>query len=111
MASGMSAAIVSRIGLPLSQVSASGESSRFSSMRSAILFRILARSAGEVLPQASLALCAASSASSMSSACERAISQTVLPVIGRDVVEIAALDRRDPFAADEIVVAGPQRHA
>ena len=41
-----------------------------------------ARSAGAVLPQASFALCAASSASSMSSACERAISQTGLPVIG-----------------------------
>ncbi len=27
-----------------------------------------------------------------------------------DIVEILALDRRDPFAADEIVVALPQRH-
>jgi hypothetical protein len=28
-----------------------------------------------------------------------------------DIVEIAAGDRRHPLAADEILVAGPQRHA
>ena len=28
-----------------------------------------------------------------------------------DIVEIVAVDRRHPFAADEILVAGPQRHA
>ena len=52
------------------------------SMRSAILFRIWARAAGDVRPQASRALCAASSASSMSSAVERAMSQTCWPVMG-----------------------------
>jgi hypothetical protein len=51
-------------------------------MRSAILFRMLARSAGEVLPQASLAAWAASSASSTSSLLERATSQKGWPVIG-----------------------------
>src|SRR5271169_3787584 len=50
MASGMSAAIVSRIGLPLSHVSASAIFSRFASMRSAILLSICARSAGLVRP-------------------------------------------------------------
>ncbi len=82
MASGMSAKVVSRIGLPLSMVSTAASTLRFSSMRSAILLRISARLAGAVLPQASLALWAASSASSMSAACERAIWQTGLPVIG-----------------------------
>ena len=51
-------------------------------MRSAILLRISARSAGLVRPQASLAACAASSAASTSDASERAISQTGWPVIG-----------------------------
>ena len=41
----------------------------------------------------------------MSSAVERAISQSCLPVIGRQIVEILALDRRNPFAADEVVIA------
>jgi len=82
MASGMSAAIVSRIGLPLSMVSTEASTCRFSCMRSAILFRISARFAGAVAPQASFALCAASSASSMSPAWERATWQIGLPVIG-----------------------------
>ena len=82
MASGMSACVVSRIGLPLSQVSASAMRSRFSSIRSAILFRMRARSPAEVRPQASLAACAASSAFSTSCASERATSQMTRPVIG-----------------------------
>ena len=82
MASGMSAAMVSRSGLPLSQVSALASSSRFCSMRSAILLRMLARVVGEALPQAVLAAWAASSASSMSSAVERGTSQNARPVIG-----------------------------
>ena len=51
-------------------------------MRSAILFRMLARSAADVRPQARLAPCAASSAASMSSAVERAISVKAWPVTG-----------------------------
>ncbi len=82
MASGMSAAVVSRIGLPLSQVSATASISRFASMTSAILFRIAARSAVLVLPQEGAALWAASSASSMSSAVPRATSVKALPVTG-----------------------------
>ena len=82
MASGMSAAMVSRIGLPLSQVSARASSSRFSSMRSAMWFRISARSAALARPQASLAAWAASSAASTSVASERAISQSFAPFTG-----------------------------
>ena len=49
---------------------------------SAILLRMRERSATEVLPQASLASWAASSASSTSAADERGTSQSFLPVIG-----------------------------
>ena len=52
------------------------------SIRSAILFRMFARSATEVLPQAGAAAWAASRASSMSSAVDAAISQKVWPVTG-----------------------------
>ena len=84
--------------------------SRLASIRSAILFRMIgtARSA-LVLPQASLAACAASRASSMSSAVERATSQNGLPVTGRDVLEVLPLHRRHPLAADEVVVASVER--
>ena len=51
-------------------------------MRSAILFRMTARSAADVRPQAGAAAWAASSASSMSSAVLRAISQNGLPLTG-----------------------------
>ena len=51
-------------------------------MRSAILLRITARSATEVVPQAGAAAWAASSAFSMSSAVERATSVKILPVTG-----------------------------
>ena len=51
-------------------------------MRSAILSMTLERSATDVLPQASLAAWAASSASSMSAAEERGIEHSRLPVIG-----------------------------
>ncbi|MNR43951.1 hypothetical protein D3C85_1626290 [compost metagenome] len=51
-------------------------------MRSAILFRIRARWATLVLPQASLAAWAASSASSTSAASERAISHRTRPFTG-----------------------------
>ena len=86
-------------------------SRRFSSMRSAILLRIAARSAGEVLPQASLAACAASSASSMSSAVRAGDLAQRLAGDRRQVVEILPAHRRHPFAADEVVVARPQGHA
>ncbi len=51
-------------------------------MRSAIFSRMLARSVGEVAPQASLAACAASSAASTSCALERGIWVKALPVTG-----------------------------
>ena len=82
MASGMSAARVSRIGLPFSQVSATAMAGRFASIRSAIRFRMFARSAAEVRPQAGAAPCAASRARSTSSAVPRATSQKVSPVTG-----------------------------
>ena len=82
MARGTSAARVSRIGLPLSRVSARARSSRFSSILSAILSRMPARSAGEVRPHRFLTAWAASRAFSMSSAEERAISQIGSPLIG-----------------------------
>src|SRR5690606_40676723 len=78
----MSAFRVSRTALPLSQVSATASFSRLASIRSAILSRMLERSVGDVLPQAGAALWAASSASSMSSALERGISQKTSPVTG-----------------------------
>ena len=51
-------------------------------MRSAILLRITARSAAEVLPQAGAAAWAASSAFSISASSDRATSQNVWPVTG-----------------------------
>ena len=78
----MSAARVSRTGLPLSQVSASATAWRLASIRSAILFRITARSATLVLPQASFAAWAASRASSTSAASERATSHRTRPFTG-----------------------------
>jgi hypothetical protein len=78
----MSAASVSRQALPFSQASAIAIDSRLASTRSAILLRMLARSAADVLPQAGAAACAASSAFSMSSAVPRATSVKVSPVTG-----------------------------
>ena len=75
------------------------------SMRSAILLRMSARSASDVRPQAGAAAWAASSAASMSSAVPRATSQNGLAVDRRDVLEVAALLRVDPVAADEVAVA------
>ena len=82
MARGMSAASVSRTGLPFSHDSATAISSRCCSMRSAILLRIRARSVAVVRPQDRAAPCAASSARSTSSASPRATSVNVRPVIG-----------------------------
>ncbi len=82
MASGMSAAMVSRSGLPLSMVSATAICSRLASMRSAIRFRMLARSVVEVRPHAALALCAASSAASMSLLLERGTAVNFWPLMG-----------------------------
>ena len=74
--------MVSRSGLPLSQVSAVAIASRFCSIRSAIFSRMLDRSVAEVRPQASRTLWAASRAASISLASERGTSQTTLPVTG-----------------------------
>ena len=78
----MSAASASRIGLPLSQVSATASAAVCSSIRSAILLRTAARSAGAVLPHAGAAACAASSALSISASSDRATSQNTWPVTG-----------------------------
>ena len=82
MARGRSAAVVSRIGLPLSQVSASASRARLSSMRWAMAFRITPRWVGLAAPQASLAAWAASSARSTSRASERATSHRAWPFTG-----------------------------
>ena len=81
-AKGMSAASVSRTGLPFSHVSATASISRLASMASAIALRTAARSVSEASPQASFAAWAASSASSTSSGVERATSQNGLPLTG-----------------------------
>ena len=78
----MSAASVSRTGLPFSQLSATASISRCASIASAISFSTLARSAGEVRPHSSLAWCAASSAISTSSGVDLATSQMGLAVAG-----------------------------
>ena len=78
----MSAAKPSLIGFPLSRVSARASFSVFASILSAIFSKMLALSAGPVLPQSGAALCAASSAESISSADDRGISQIVFPLVG-----------------------------
>ena len=82
MDSGTSALRVSRIGLPLSMVSARASTSRFSSITSAILFRIAARAVGEVCSHALRAAWAASSAFSTSSVVDLAISAMGSPLMG-----------------------------
>jgi len=82
IASGMSAASVSRTGLPLSQVSATASASRCCSIRSAMRSRMFDRSVGEVRPHPGAAPCAASRARSTSSAVPRATSVNVWPVTG-----------------------------
>ncbi len=82
MARGTSAPRVSRIGLPLSSVSAIARSSRFFSIVSAILLRTAARSAADVSAHLSLIACAASRAVSTSAAVERANSASGSPLIG-----------------------------
>ena len=78
----MSAASVSRTGLPFSQLSATASGSRFSSIASAILFRTRDRSVVEASPQASFTACAASRASSTSAGVERGTSVNGSPVAG-----------------------------
>ena len=78
----MSAARVSRTGLPFSQLSATASISLFASMTSAIALRTRERSVVEVAAQAALALCAASRAISTSSPVERGTSVIGLPVAG-----------------------------
>ena len=78
----MSAASVSRTGLPFSQLSATASISRCSSIASAILLRTRERSVVDASPQAVFAACAASSASSTSSGVERGTSVNASPVAG-----------------------------
>jgi len=63
-------------------VSATAMVKRLASMRSAIFSRMLARSVVEVLPQAVLALCAASSAALMSLSFERGMAVNTWPLMG-----------------------------
>ncbi|SHS72028.1 Uncharacterised protein [Mycobacteroides abscessus subsp. abscessus] len=68
--------------MPLSQVSATASLSMCCSIRSAIRSKAFDRSAAEVLPHASAAACAASSAFSISGAVPRATRVNTLPSIG-----------------------------
>src|SRR6185437_12609094 len=70
----MSAARVSRTGLPFSQLSATASMSWFFSIASAIALSTSARSVADASPQASFAAWAASNASSTSSGVESATS-------------------------------------
>ena len=74
---------VSRIGLPLSSDSSSANFSAFSSMRSATLFRMMARSAFDVLLQVSNAFQAASTARSTSSFVASAMVESCSPLAGQ----------------------------
>ena len=78
----MSAAKVSRTGLPFSQLSATASICKFASMTSAILLSTAARSVSDVSAQAWRARCAASNANSTSSLVDLATSQKALPVTG-----------------------------
>ena len=78
----MSAARVSRTGLPFSQLSATASISRCSSIASAILFSTLERSVVDISPQPVFAAWAASSASSTSAFVERGTSVNASPVAG-----------------------------
>ena len=105
----MSAASVSRTGLPLSQLSATASGTRFSSIASAIRFRTLERSVERGLAPGVL----------------RGVGgvERELDVLGarlrhlgerlagrrRQVRRVLPCDRRDPVAADEVLVARLQR--
>ena len=67
------------------------------------------RSAGEVLPHAGAAACAASRAASMSSAVPRATSVNGLPLTGEMFSKYSPLIGLDPLAADEVAVAALDR--
>lgn len=103
MASARSAFIVSRVGFPLSIVSMT-MASRCCSRRSAILLRMIARAAVDIRPHAGVAACAASSASSTSSALERDVAQ-VLPDNRGWIREVATLHQCAILITDPIVVA------
>ena len=109
MASGMSANVVSRIGLPLSMVSTA-----------ASVDEILLHPVGDLvedlgaLGRRGLApgiFRGVSCVERELDVCGAAIGDLTDRLAGdrADIVEIAAVDRRHPFAADEILVARPQR--
>ena len=77
-------------------------------MRSAILLRIAARSAGAVLPQASLRLVRGVERQLDIGGLRAGDLADRLAGDRAEIVEILAVDRGHPIAADEIVVAGPQ---
>ena len=73
-------------------------------MRSAILFRMFARSVGEVLPHASLRLVGGIEREfDVLRGRTRDLAER-LAGDRRDIVEVLSLDRRDPLAADEVVI-------
>ena len=77
---------------------------RFSSIRSAILFKIFERSETEVLPQASFAACAASSASSISSAVERATCVNTFTCYWCNIIKVLTFYWWCPFAVNIIFI-------
>ena len=79
---------VSRMGLPLSSDSSSANFSAFSSMRSATLFRMMARSALVVLPHVSKAFHAASTARSTSSFVASAMVESFSPLAGQNTSSV-----------------------
>src|SRR5450756_2413837 len=84
----MSAAKVSRTGLPFSQLSATASISAFFSITSAMALSTAARSVADASPQASLAACAASRASSTSSGVDSATS-VIGPGVAGPITEVA----------------------
>ena len=104
-ASGMSAASVSRTGLPFSQLSATASISRlrFDGVGDPVEDR--GRSVSDVSPQASFAAWAASRANSTSSVVDLATSQNGRPFAGLTGPPCTGPDRGDPVPADEVLVA------
>ena len=108
----MSAAVVSRIGLPLSQVSASASLSRLSSMRSAILLRMTAPlGRAGVAPGLLGGVSGVERAPRCRSRPSARSRTTGRPVIGEMLSKYLPECGGAPFAADVVVVALLERAA
>src|SRR6478672_6376723 len=105
----MSALSVSRIGLPLSHDSASAMDSRFSSMRSAILFRMRARSAAGLAPGGSGGVRGVERLVDVGRVGPRHLAEH-LAGDRRAVLEVLARGGGHPLAVDVVVVAGLEGH-